>query len=47
MEQEERERVLSGLKMTNKGETICLNHEQAQTIVKWIEELKKGNERHE
>ena len=35
----EREKLFRWLTNTNKGETVCLNYEQAQTIVKWIEEL--------
>lgn len=35
----EREKLLRWLENTNKGETVCLNHEQAQTLVRWIKEL--------
>ena len=35
----EREKLFRWLENTNKGETVCLNHEQAQTLVRWISEL--------
>lgn len=35
----EREKLLWWLESTNKGETVCLNHEQAQMLVRWIREL--------
>lgn len=44
-EQERRKRVLDGLKMTNKGETICLSYEQARIIVEWLTELKSEVEK--
>ena len=37
--QDEREKLLWWLRSTKKGETVCLNHDQTQTLVKWIEEL--------
>ena len=47
--EKERERVLSWLRMTHKGETVCLSYEQAKTLVDWITELteKKGEKDHE
>jgi hypothetical protein len=35
----EREKLLWWLESTNKGETVCLNHEQTQTLARWIREL--------
>ena len=41
VQEERRKRVLDGLKMTHQGETICLSHEQAKTLVDWIDELER------
>ena len=34
-----RERVRRELIHTKEGETICLNHEQTELVLKWIKEL--------
>ena len=36
-----RERVMQLLQATREGETLCLSHAQAQTIVGWVEELER------
>lgn len=38
----DRHRTLKRLKDTNTGETICLSYQQIKTLVEWIEELEKG-----
>ena len=38
-----RERVRRELLKTNPGETICLNFEQVQLLVRWVKELENEN----